>query len=58
MKVLLQEGPPGKPGVHQFIKIQYLKPYIMSNNLQLTPGSYKAVIVFVTCLVLVIEIFK
>jgi len=30
----------------------------MSNNLQLTPGSYKVVIIFATCLVLAMEIFK
>lgn len=57
MKVLLQEGRPNKPGALLFIKIQ-LKPYTMSNNLQLTPGSYKAAIIFTTCLLLVIQIFK
>ena len=57
MKVLLQEGRLNKPGALLFIKIQ-LKPYTMSNNLQLTPGSYKAAIIFTTCLLLVIQIFK
>lgn len=30
----------------------------MSNNLQLTPGSYKAVLIFTICLVVAIQIFK
>jgi hypothetical protein len=30
----------------------------MSNNLQINPGSYKAIIIFATCLVLVIQLFK
>lgn len=30
----------------------------MSNNIQLTPGSCKALLVFAVCLVVVIQIFK
>jgi hypothetical protein len=30
----------------------------MSNNFQLNPGSYKAVLVFTICLVIVIQLFK
>ena len=30
----------------------------MSNNFQLNPGSYKAIVVFTICLILVIELFK
>ena len=30
----------------------------MSNNFQLNPGSYKAVLVFTICLVIVIQLLK
>lgn len=30
----------------------------MSNNIHLNPGSYKAIIVLVTCLFIAFEIFK
>ncbi len=30
----------------------------MSNNYQLNPGSYKAVLVFTACLIIAFEIFK
>ncbi len=30
----------------------------MSNNYQLNPGSYKAVILFTACLIIVFEVFK
>ncbi len=30
----------------------------MSNNYQLNPGSYKALIFFTTCAIIVFEVFK
>lgn len=55
MKVLLQGGLQNKPGARLFIN---KKITVMSNNLQLNPGSFKALIAFTVCLVIVIEIFK
>ncbi len=30
----------------------------MSNNYQLNPGSYKAIIFFIACMIVIIEVFK
>ena len=60
MEAHLQEMRQGKQGVRQFTKNHYSKTKDMSSNFnfQLNPGSLKAVVVFTTCLLIVIELFK
>lgn len=58
MKVHLPKELPGKRSALQFTKTLIYKSNIMSNNLQLTPGSFKALFVLAVCLVVVIQIFK
>lgn len=55
MKVLLPKGLQNKQDAPLFIN---KKITIMSNNLQLNPGSFKAIIALTVCLVIVIELFK
>jgi hypothetical protein len=53
MKIIQQD----RLDVQVFIKIQ-LKPKPMSNNIQINPGSFKAVIILAACLLIAFEIFK
>ncbi len=55
MKVLLPGGLPNKQDALLFINN---KITVMSNNLQINPGSIKALIAFTVCLVVIIEFFK
>lgn len=55
MKVLLPEERQGKRDVRLFIN---KKITVMSNNFQLNPGSFKALMILMVCLVIAIEIFK
>lgn len=53
MKIIQQ----GRLDAQAFIKNQ-LKPKPMSNNIQLNPGSFKAVIILAVCVFIAFEIFK
>ncbi len=59
MKVRLQEVLQDKPGVHQYININFVKPLSMNNNnLHFNPVTLKAAFVLATCMFLILHYIK